>query len=85
MYSVICSFLHAFLYLLPCMFDSFQFNLILGQDFVYPIISVLVTYVVLVLIGGTKISVFILFSFNLVSHFANSIYIMIFGTFSDIA
>lgn len=36
-----------------------------GQDFVYPIISVLVTYVVLVLIGGTKISVFILFSFNL--------------------
>ena len=67
------------------MFDSFHFNLILGQDFIYPIISVLVTFVVLVLIGGTKISVFILFSFNLVSHLASLIYVMIFGTLSDIS
>eukprot|EP00112_Aurelia_sp_Birch-Aquarium-sp1_P020205 Seg5152.1 transcript_id=Seg5152.1/GoldUCD/mRNA.D3Y31 product="Lysophospholipid acyltransferase 5" protein_id=Seg5152.1/GoldUCD/D3Y31 len=36
-----------------------------GQDFVYPIISVLVTYVILTLIGGTKLSVLILFTFNM--------------------
>ncbi|XP_065060925.1 lysophospholipid acyltransferase 5-like [Rhopilema esculentum] len=49
-------------------FTIFGLNILyfcFAQDFVYPAISILVTYIVLVLIGGTRASVFVLFSFNM--------------------